>query len=150
MVEEIESEELDATPEPALTADPTATPSLITEIPSDQGLANLTGIQVDAALTRFAFVEEWDYTDKNKSIGPAVDHFHFGFGHIFVRDPIIPYADSSNYKMEAESYNRRIRNASAHASQDEVYSIDRHNHLCIAAAIKTDVVRGAKVLISGT
>ena len=79
MVEEIESEKLDAAPKPTLTADPTATPSLITEILSDQGLANLTGVQVDAALTRFAFVEEWDYTDKNKSIGPAVGHFHFGF-----------------------------------------------------------------------
>ena len=79
MVEEIESEELDATPEPTFTADPTATPLLITEIPSDQGLANLTGVQVDATLTRFAFIEEWDYIDKNKSIWPAVDHFHFGF-----------------------------------------------------------------------
>lgn len=68
MVEEIESEELDAAPKPTLTADPTATPSLITEILSDQGLANLTGVQVDGALIRFAFVEEWDYTDKNKSI----------------------------------------------------------------------------------
>ena len=114
MVEEIESEELDATPEPTLTAGPTATPPPVTETPSDQGLANLTEVQVDAALTRFAFVEEWDYTDKNKSIGPAVVHFHFGFGHIFVRDPIIPCADSSNCKMEA------------------------------------DVVRGAKVSISGT
>ena len=74
-----------------------------------------------------------------------MDHFHFGFGHIFVRDPIIPYADSSNYKMEAESYNRRIRNASAHESQYEAHFIDRHDHLCITAAIKTDVVRGAKV-----
>ena len=116
-----------------MTADPTATPSPITETPSDQGLANLTRVQVDAALTRFAFVEEWDYTDKNKSIRPAVDHFHFGFGHIFVRDPIIPCTDSSNCKMEAESY-----------------FIDRHDHLCITAAIKTDVVRGAKVSISGT
>tara|TARA_B100000470_G_C19579802_1_gene297272 strand:+ start:76 stop:492 length:417 start_codon:yes stop_codon:yes gene_type:complete len=98
MVEEIESEKLDAAPKPTLTADPTATPSLITEILSDQGLANLTGVQVDGALIRFAFVEEWDYTDKNKSIGPAVNHFHFRFGHIYVRDPIIPYADSSNYK----------------------------------------------------
>ena len=150
MVEEIESEELDATPEPTLTADPTATPSPITETPSDQGLANLTGVQVDAALTRFAFVEEWDYTDNNKSIGPAVGHFHFGFGHIFVRDPIIPCADSSNCKMEAESYNLSIGNASAHESQDEAYFIDRHDHLCITAAIKTDVVRGAKVSISGT
>ena len=52
--------------------------------------------------------------------------------------------------MEAESYNRRIRNAPALASQDEAYSIDRHGHLCIAAAIKADVVRGAKASISGT
>ena len=79
-----------------------------------------------------------------------MDHFHFGFGHIFVRDPIILCADSSNCKMEAESYNLIIRSASAHASQDEAYFIDRHDHLCIAAAIKTDVVPGAKVSISGT
>jgi hypothetical protein len=47
--------------------------------------------------------------------------------------------------MEAESYNLSIRNASAHESQYEAYFIDRHDHLCITAAIKTDVVRGAKV-----
>ena len=129
MVEEIESEELDATPKPTLTADRTATPSPITETPSDQGLANLTGVQVDAALTCFAFVEEWNYTDKNKSIGPAVDHFHLRFGHIFVRDPIIPCADSSNCKMEAESSTLIISNASGHASQDEAYFIDRHDQL---------------------
>ncbi|MDE0719167.1 MAG: hypothetical protein OSB75_01245 [Dehalococcoidia bacterium] len=52
--------------------------------------------------------------------------------------------------MEAESYNLSIRNASARESQDEAYFIDRHDHLCITAAIKTDVVRGAKVSISGT
>jgi len=52
--------------------------------------------------------------------------------------------------MEAEYFNLRIRNASAHAPQDKAYFIDRHDHLCITAAIKTDVVRGAKVSISGT
>ena len=52
--------------------------------------------------------------------------------------------------MEAEYFNLRIRNASAHASQNKTYLIDRHNHLCITATIKTDVVRGAKVSISGT
>ena len=52
--------------------------------------------------------------------------------------------------MKAESYSLSIRNASAHASQDEAYFIDRHDQLCITSAIKTDVVRGAKVSISGT
>lgn len=47
--------------------------------------------------------------------------------------------------MEAESYNLSIHNASAHESQYEAYFIDRHDYLCITAAIKTDVVRGAKV-----
>ena len=52
--------------------------------------------------------------------------------------------------MEAEYFNLRICNAPEHASQDKAYFIDRHDHLCITAAIKTDVVRGTKVSISGT
>ena len=65
--EEIDGEELEATPEPTIEAAPTATPA-ISEPPSDQGLTNLTASQVHAAVAQFSNNEGWTFHDADEVI----------------------------------------------------------------------------------
>ena len=65
--EEIDGEELEATPEPTIEAASTATPA-ISEPPSDQGLTNLTASQVHAAVAQFSNNEGWTFHDADEVI----------------------------------------------------------------------------------
>ena len=147
-VEDIDGTETEATPEPTLSIEPTQAPT--TEPLSDQGLEILTGDQIDVALERFAVVEEWEYGETNRSMIPAEGYYNFGVDHIVVGGQTDSCGGVGNCDFEGGSFSLSITSNRQPQSQDEAYFIDRHGHLCVTSAIKTEMFRGALVSISGS